>query len=100
MKSVLLVCALLVATSAFANNSATEYNQQRAIALVDAKLLGERDQIGLSMDRYRIVSDATTSAGNFVVVAISGPGGECLVPVSFFTDGKIQIDRVKCQPGT
>lgn len=79
---------------------AADYNQQRAIALVDAKLLGEREVIGLSMDRYRIISDKSTSKSNDVTVGVSGPGGECTVLVKFASDGSIRISNQKCQPGS
>jgi hypothetical protein len=98
-----LITTLLMFTSLQAlavDLDAPDYNQQRAVALVDAKLLGERDVIGLSMDRYRIISDKSTSKSNDITVGVSGPGGECTVLVQFKSGGSIIISDQKCQPGT
>lgn len=101
MKLFIAILLIFGSSQVFAEDVKDLYNQSRAIALVDAKLLGERDQLGLSMERYRIVSDADSTNHNYITVGVAGPGGECTVIVHFDKqNGQIQITNLKCPVGS
>lgn len=98
MKFVILSLATLFACNVFA--AEMPYNERRAIMLVDAQSLDQKELLALGMDRYRIISSTENAKAYSVVVGIMGPGGECTSVVSFMMDGSIYISRAKCQPGT
>lgn len=101
MKMLSIYLLIFSTLNVFAADTDADYNNKRAIALVDAKLLGQRVQMGLTMDRYRIISNEVSSIGNNdVTVGVSGTGGECTVLVRFQANGTIRIFNDKCEAGS
>ncbi len=97
-----IACLLLITCNwAYAvDMDAKDYNHKRAIALVDARFLGEREVLGLNMERYRIISDLLIASENYITVGVTGPGGECIVVVIFKSNGDVLISDTICEPGS
>lgn len=91
MKAILISAVLLVSSSLFATTVATE-NQQRAIALVQAKYMFSSDA---DTARYDIFPQSGHDDLN-VSVRRSSTGGACLIEVLFQADGTIVIGNADC----